>query len=136
MIITKEKIDQLQIRMKALGIADDDLIIKFILGAGSGGQKINKTSSCVYVKHIPSGIQIKCQRARSREYNRYIALSELCDRLEKKQEAIVKEKIHLKEKLRRQNKKRSFAGKEKMLEQKKQRSSIKKLRNPSKKHED
>lgn len=128
MIITQEKLNQLQERMKALHIKDTDLIEKFILGSGTGGQKINKTSSCVYLKHIPSGIQIKCQRGRSREYNRYIALSMLCERLEKKAADEIQEKIHVKEKIRRQNKKRTYANQEKMLEGKRQRSKTKSLR--------
>lgn len=114
--------------MKALNIKDEDLIEKFILGSGAGGQKINKTSSCVYLKHIPTGIQIKCQRTRSREYNRYLALTDLCDRLENKALSALKDKIHLKEKIRRQNKKRTFTGQQKVLEAKKRQGSKKNLR--------
>lgn len=136
MIVTQEKINQLQKRMKALNIHDDDLIEKFILGSGTGGQKINKTSSCVYLKHIPSGFQIKCQRARSREYNRYLALSALCDHLEKKASDEIKEKIHLKEKIRRQNKKRTYSNQEKMLEGKRLRSKTKTLRARFKNHDE
>src|SRR6185436_10588305 len=47
---------------KTLGIHESDLIEKFILGSGKGGQKVNKTSSCVYLKHIPTGIEVKCQQ--------------------------------------------------------------------------
>ena len=136
MIVTKEKALQLQARMKALNIHDDDMIEKFILGSGTGGQKINKTSSCVYLKHIPTGIQIKCQRARLREYNRYLAYFTLCDRLEKKAAAESQEKIHAKEKVRRQNKKRTFANQEKMLEGKRIRSKTKSLRSKQKPHDD
>ena len=53
-----------------------------------GGQKINKTSSCVYLKHLPTGIEIKCQQGRSREMNRYYARKELCQRLEEKDQNI------------------------------------------------
>jgi len=136
MIVTKEKTIALQKRMKALHIHDDDLIEKFILGSGTGGQKINKTSSCVYLKHIPTGIQIKCQQARSREYNRYLALSALCNRLEKKASDEIQEKIHLKEKIRRQNKKRTFSNQEKMLEGKRLRSKTKTLRARFKNHDE
>jgi protein subunit release factor B len=128
MIVTQEKINQLHKRMKALHIQDNDLIEKFILGSGTGGQKINKTSSCVYLKHIPSGIQIKCQVTRSREYNRYLALSAICDRLEQKAALEIQEKIHLKEKIRRQNKKRSYSGQMKVMEEKKHRAKKKQLR--------
>lgn len=136
MIVSLEKINQLQKRMKALNIHDDDLIEKFILGSGTGGQKINKTSSCVYLKHIPSGFQIKCQQTRSRENNRYLALSALCDHLEKTASDAIKEKIHLKEKIRRQNKKRTYSNQEKMLEGKRLRSKTKTLRARFKNHDD
>jgi len=136
MIVTQEKINQLQKRMKILNIHDNDLIEKFILGSGTGGQKINKTSSCVYLKHIPTGIQLKCQQTRSREYNRYLALIALCERLEKKMSDEINEKIHEKEKIRRQNKKRTYSNQEKMLEGKRIRSKTKTLRAKFKNHDE
>ena len=128
MSLGKEKQDALASRMEQLGIRESDLIEKFILGSGSGGQKINKTSSCVYLKHLPSGIEIKCQRERSRELNRLYARRELCDKIEellfqeksKRQQAI--------EKIRRQKRKRSRRAQEKMLANKKHRSDIKEHR--------
>ena len=54
--VSPEKEKALQRRMEELGIAPADLVEKFIRGSGSGGQKINKTSSCVYLRHEPSGI--------------------------------------------------------------------------------
>lgn len=128
--ISKEKVDELSARMGRLGIADADLIEKFVLGSGSGGQKINKTSSCVYLKHIPTGIEIKCQRERSRELNRYIARKELCDRIE---ESISQEKSKRQmaiEKIRRQKRRRSRRAQEKVLAHKQKTSVKKKLRKP------
>ena len=84
MTISKEKQEALKKRMEALGIHENDLVEKFILGSGSGGQKINKTSSCVYLKHIPTQIEVKCQRGRSREMNRFQARRELCDQIAEK----------------------------------------------------
>ncbi len=127
-MIRKEKLDELQARMDRLGIKQDDLIEKFILGSGKGGQKINKTSSCVYLKHIPTSIEIKCQRDRSREMNRYYARKELCDRIE---ESISEEKSERQkaiEKIRRQKRRRSRKSKEKMLAGKKIQSEKKSLR--------
>ena len=89
MPISPDKRREAQARMQRLGIREEDLVEKFILGSGSGGQKINKTSSCVYLRHIPSGIEVKCQQDRSRELNRYLARRMLCD---KYAEAILKEK--------------------------------------------
>ena len=127
-MIRKEKFDELHARMERLGIREGDLIEKFILGSGSGGQKINKTSSCVYLKHLPTGIEIKCQRERSRELNRYYARKELCDRLEEKIENKKSEKQQLIEKIRRQKRRRSRKSKEKMLATKKKQSEKKSLR--------
>ena len=72
-----DKWTELTARMERLGIFEKDLIEKFILGSGSGGQKINKTSSCVYLKHLPTGIEVKCQGTRSRDLNRLYARREL-----------------------------------------------------------
>jgi protein subunit release factor B len=127
-MIRKEKFDELGQRMQRLGIKDEDLIEKFILGSGSGGQKINKTSSCVYLKHIPSGIEVKCQRERSRELNRYYARRDLCDKIEEKIDHKKSERQQMIEKIRRQKRRRSRKSKEKMLAAKKQQSEKKSLR--------
>lgn len=69
-------------RMEALGILEEDLEERFVLGSGRGGQKINKTSSCVYLKHLPTGREVNCQETRSREKNREIARLRLCEYFE------------------------------------------------------
>jgi len=128
MAVKKEKIEELELRMAKLGIREDDLVEKFILGSGKGGQKINKTYSCVYLKHMPSGIETKCQRDRSRVMNRYYARKKLCEKLE---ELIFQEKSDKQqkiEKIRRQKRKRSKRAKEKMLDTKRQHSQKKQLR--------
>lgn len=127
MSLSQNKKDLL-ITMESLGIKEEDIIEKFIIGSGRGGQKIQKTSSCVYLKHIPSGIEIKCQQDRSRERNRFLARRELCDKLE---EALLGEKSRKRqeiEKLRRQKRRRSKRAKEKILASKKHRSELKKTR--------
>ena len=63
-------------------INEDDIEEKFLKGSGPGGQKINKTSSAVQLRHIPTGIVTKCQATRSREQNRTIARRNLAQRLE------------------------------------------------------
>ena len=128
MSITKEKLQELAQRMQRCNIRDDDLIEKFILGSGKGGQKINKTASCVYLKHLPTGLEIKCQRARSRELNRYIARRELCEKLESKIFKEKSEKQQQTEKIRRQKRRRTRRQKEKMLKEKKHRGSLKETR--------
>ena len=127
-MIRKEKLEELSRRMERLGIKEEELIEKFILGSGSGGQKINKTSSCVYLKHLPTSIEVKCQRDRSREMNRYLARKELCERIEEKEGKILSEKQKLIEKIRRQKRRRSRRSKEKMLAGKRIHAEKKSLR--------
>lgn len=124
----KEKIDELSNRMEKLGIKESDLVEKFILGSGRGGQKINKTSSCVYLKHLPTGIEIKCQRERSRELNRFYARRELCDKLEERNLKEKSERRKAIEKIRRQKRKRSRRAQEKILANKRHHSEIKEYR--------
>lgn len=126
--VTQSKRNQLAVRMKKLGVREQDLVEKFILGSGRGGQKLNKTSSCVHLRHVPSGIVIKCQRERSRALNRFLARRRLCDRIE---ERILGEKSvrrQKEEKIRRQKRRRSRRQKERMLEEKRKRAEKKKLR--------
>lgn len=130
MSIKKEKLDELERRMQGLGILENDLLEKFILGSGSGGQKINKTASCVYIKHLPSGIEIKCQKDRSRALNRYYARQMLCERLEEITLKDKSEKQQLIEKIRRQKRKRSVRAKSKMLDDKQKHGEKKQLRGP------
>lgn len=128
MSLSKEKADELASRMETLGIREEDLVEKFILGSGKGGQKINKTSSCVYLKHIPTGIEIKCQRDRSRTLNRYLARKDLCDRIEEEILETKSKKQQEIEKIRRQKRRRTRKQKEKMLTGKKIHSEKKQLR--------
>jgi protein subunit release factor B len=127
-MVKKEKEEQLKKRMDELGIFDQDLIEKFILGSGKGGQKVNKSSTCVYLKHLPTGLEVKCQMDRSREMNRFLARRELCDKLEAIINKEASKKIQEAEKIRRQKKRRSRKQKEKMVEEKKRRGGVKKLR--------
>lgn len=114
--------------MEQLRIFPEDLIEKFILGSGKGGQKINKSSTCVYLKHLPSGIEVKCQRDRSREMNRYYARKELCDRLQEQEEKGRSAKQQEQEKIRRQKRRRSRRSKQKSVEDKRALGQIKRLR--------
>ena len=79
-MVNSDKWDKLAEWMEKLHINEDSLIEKFIIGSGKGGQKLHKTASTVYLKHIPSGIEIKCQESRSREGNRYFARVRLCEK--------------------------------------------------------
>lgn len=114
-MITKEKWQQLHVRMFSLNILEEDIIEKFVLGSGSGGQKINKTSSCVWLKHKTTGLIVKCQTERSRELNRYYARQRLCDKVDAERHQANSAREQAVAKIRRQKRKRSKRAKEKML---------------------
>jgi protein subunit release factor B len=116
--------------METLGVREADLVEKFVLGSGRGGQKLNKTASCVYLKHKPTGIEVKCQRTRSRALNRHYARKELCDRIAERIHGIETERRRKEEKIRRQKRRRSRRQKERMLEEKHKRSEKKQRRGP------
>ena len=76
-----EKQAALLAEMKDLNIKETDIAETFILGSGKGGQKQNKSHTCVQLRHIPTGIIIKCQKSRERELNRFLARRQLCRRI-------------------------------------------------------
>jgi peptide chain release factor len=127
-MVSPEKQAALETRMAALGIAEDDLVEKFVLGSGSGGQKINKTSSCVYLKHVPTAIEVKCQANRSREMNRFQAREDLCDRIEGIRRDKAQARIDEVEKLRRQNRPLSRRSKQRSVAEKRKTSQKKSMR--------
>jgi protein subunit release factor B len=129
-MITAEKQEKLQERMVVLGISDADLDEHFIRGSGKGGQKINKTSSCVQLVHRPSGIEIRCQQTRSQADNRYWARRDLCDRIEEKVLGEKSARKQADEKIRRQKRRRSRRAKAKMLDAKTKQGGKKRLRGP------
>ena len=103
--VSEEKNRWLKEKMEALGIREKDIEEKFIRSAGRGGQKVNKTSTCVYLKHIPTGVEIKCMRERNQSLNRFLARRELVLRIEKWSGQLTSEDIIL-ERVRRQKSKR------------------------------
>jgi peptide chain release factor len=80
--ISPEKIRSLEERMKELGIEERDIEEKFIRSQGRGGQKVNKSSTCVYLKHVPTGIEVKCQKARTQAMNRFFARRLLTEKID------------------------------------------------------
>ena len=79
--MSPDTIAQIRERMRAAGVREEDLEERFVLGSGAGGQKINKTSSAVSLRHPPSGLAVKVQSSRSREVNRWLARRTLAERL-------------------------------------------------------
>jgi len=128
MPVSAEKEKALALRMQELGVSENDFEESFIRSSGPGGQKVNKTSSCVHLVHIPTGLSVKCQRERSQTLNRHLARRLLLDKIERMQKGFIAEEQEKIEKLRRQKRKRSRRAKEKMLAAKHKRSETKGLR--------
>lgn len=114
-IISPEKERALQDKMAKLGIKDEDIIEKFIRSGGPGGQNVNKTSTCVYLKHLPTGIEVKCQSERSQALNRFLARRRLVEKVESLILGRESEKQRMIEKIKRQKRRRSKRAKEKVL---------------------
>lgn len=104
--------------MKELGIDEAAFVETFVQGGGPGGQKINKTASCVNLRYPPEGIVIRCQRTRSLTLNRYYAHWELCERIAERREGERSRRQQEAEKIRRQKRRRSRRQKAKMLDDK------------------
>lgn len=124
------KQEQLQARLLSLGISEDALEEQFVQGSGPGGQKINKTSSCVVLSYPAQGLVIKCQRTRSRELNRYYARWELCERMAERIQGEKSRRQAEAEKIRRQKRRRSRRSKQRMLDEKHRQADKKQLRKP------
>jgi len=126
--VSTDKGQALLERMARLGIREADLEERFIKGSGAGGQKINKTSSCVWLRHRPSGLEVKCQWERSQALNRFLARRELCDQLEAKQLGKASARQQATEKIRRQKRRRSRRQRANVLADKRQHSEKKAAR--------
>jgi protein subunit release factor B len=82
--VTERKKTELEQRMQKCNLLEKDIEEAFVRSSGAGGQKVNKTSSCVHLKHIPSGLAVKVQKSRSQGLNRYYARKQMCELLEDK----------------------------------------------------
>ena len=112
--VSEEKNRWLAERMEALGLREKDIDEKFIRSSGSGGQKVNKTSTCVYLRHIPTGIEVKCMKERSQSLNRFLARRELVEKISKMEGQITSGNFEI-AKIRRQKAKRKKRAKHKYL---------------------
>jgi len=126
--VSQKKEEALLARMEKLGVQEEDLRETFVRASGPGGQKVNKTSSCVFLMHVPTGLSVKCQNERSRALNRFLARRILIDRIERIQKgraSLQRQKI---EKIKRQKRRRSKRAQEKVLRLKHIQSEKKALR--------
>ncbi len=126
--VSIDKESQLLQRMARLGIAESDLRETFIRGGGPGGQKTNKTSSTVCLRHLPTGIEVRCARERSQSMNRFFARRELCDKIAEKIHGEKTKKEQEREKIRRQKRRRSRRQTALMVDAKKKNGAKKALR--------
>lgn len=119
---------ELRRRMMQAGLYEKDLQETFIHSSGPGGQNVNKVATCVLLVHLPTKVRVKCQQARTQRQNRYWARTILLEKILQLQQAEAHRKQALREKQRRQNRKRSKKAKEAILENKKRQSDKKKNR--------
>ena len=126
--VISEKEAQLLKRMAALGILEGDLQEWFIRGGGPGGQKTNKTSSTVCLRHTPTGLEVRCARERSQSLNRFLARRDLCDKFAEKIRGEKSKKEQEREKIRRQKRRRSRRQTAIMVDAKKKHGAKKALR--------
>lgn len=113
------------LKARELGIVPSDIVEYFVRGSGKGGQKINKTSSMVLLRHLPTGIEVRCQKHREQSKNRLSAYKLLIAKVEEMVKGRESERAKKIFKLRKQKLRRSKRAKEKMLHAKKLRSNIK-----------
>ncbi|HOD52213.1 MAG TPA: peptide chain release factor-like protein [Candidatus Hydrogenedentes bacterium] len=113
--VTPRKEAELERRMAACGVRESDLEERFVSSSGPGGQHVNRSATCVQLKHSPTGIEVKMQKARSQGLNRFYARRRLCELIEAREmgerspEALRQAKLR-KQKARRRRKTREFRG--------------------------
>jgi protein subunit release factor B len=123
--VSEKKEKALLDRMRELNVTENDLDEQFIRSSGPGGQKVNKTSSCVCLRHIPTDITVKYQRERSQALNRFFARRTLLDKIELLQKGFIKEDKKRIEKIKSQKRKKRKRTKVKLSALKSKQSDIK-----------
>ena len=120
--------DEIVRRLQEAGVRVEDVDERFVRGAGPGGQKINKTSSTVWLRHGPTGIEVRCQAERSQAANRERAWLELCGKLEARAREAGLARQQTREADRRRTRQKSRGQKARMIESKKHRAKHKSRR--------
>ena len=128
--VSLKKEEALKAKMARFDVKEADLTEYFIRSSGPGGQNVNKVATGVYLKHVPSGVEVKCLSERSQALNRFKARKILISKIEAMVLGKESEERRRIEKIRRQKRKRSKRAKEKMLRAKRAHSEKKALRKP------
>jgi peptide chain release factor len=115
----------IQSRLERLGVTASDIEERFVRGSGPGGQKINKTSSTVWLRHRPTGTEVRCQAQRSQAANREWAWREMCAKLEERVRSARLHAQDLREGERRRTRQKSYGQKVRMIQSKKHRAKSK-----------
>jgi protein subunit release factor B len=115
-------------RLAKLKLDPADFDERFSRSSGPGGQHVNKVSTAVTLRHVPTGVAVTVQDSRSQSMNRQLAWERLLDAIERQRAELRAARRAEIEKKRRQNSKRPRGLKERILESKKRRSNVKKLR--------
>ena len=126
--VSPQKTQELDALMRKLGVTEQDLEERFVRSSGPGGQNVNKVSTCVVLRHLPSGLEVRCQQERSQAMNRFFARRQLLLRLEAQRLGALSAEAQRIAKIRRQKRKRSKRAKDKMLADKKLHAAKKSLR--------
>ena len=128
MPVSPEKSRALAERMAALGVREEDLEETFVRSGGHGGQNVNKVATCVVLRHVPTGLVVRCQEERTQAVNRFLARRRLLEKIEARNRGAATEMTRMRERIRRQKRRRSRRAKEKMLAGKRARSETKAAR--------
>ena len=120
--------DALADRMRKLEVSETDLDESFTRSSGPGGQNVNKVSTAVTLRHLPTGISVTVQDSRSQAVNRKLARERLLDAIENAREEQRMAEVAKHEKDRRRKSPRPAALKRKILESKRRRAQLKKQR--------
>jgi len=133
--VSPEKARALERRMDALGVRAGDLEESFVRSGGHGGQNVNKVATCVVLRHVPTGLVVKCQQERSQALNRFFARRLLLDKIEARVRGVADAAARERARIRRQKRRRSRRAEEKRLAAKHARSETKAARRPPDAHD-
>ena len=127
-IVSPGKEKSLLERMRALGVREQDIEEQFVRSSGAGGQKVNKSSTCVVLHHRPTGVRVKCQTERSQALNRFLARRILLDKIEAKLSGAEFAEQQEIARIRRQKRRRSRRARQKLLADKRHQAEKKSSR--------